>query len=54
MVRTICDSGSAAHYLATFEEISAYLNEHAQPGDVVVAVGSGNVCQQAKLLVENE
>ena len=30
-------------YIPTFEEISAYLDEHASPGDIVITLGSGSV-----------
>jgi len=38
-------------YIPTFEEIRLYLDEHAQPGDLVVTVGSGDVYRQTKKLL---
>ena len=40
-----------ARYLATFEEIAAYLDEHAAPGDIVITVGSGDVYRQTQKLL---
>ena len=40
-----------ARYLATFEEIAAYLDEHAEPGDIVITVGSGDVYRQSQKLL---
>ncbi len=42
---------AACKYIATFEEISAYLDEHAVPGDIVVTLGSGNVDRETKKLL---
>jgi UDP-N-acetylmuramate--alanine ligase len=42
---------AACEYVPTFEEISAYLDQHAVPGDVVITLGSGSVnVETAKLL----
>ncbi|HOG02033.1 MAG TPA: UDP-N-acetylmuramate--L-alanine ligase [Clostridia bacterium] len=51
MVRGIRAGGSAAVYLATFEEINSYLEKNARPGDLVVTVGSGDVYVQTKKLL---
>ncbi len=51
MVAGICAAGTKAEYLATFEEIRAYLDQHAQSGDVVVTVGSGDVYTQTRKLL---
>ena len=40
-----------AKYLATFENISAYLDEHAVTGDIVITVGSGDVYRQSQKLL---
>lgn len=40
-----------AQYLGTFENIAAYLDEHANPGDIVITVGSGDVYRQSKKLL---
>ena len=51
MVAAINEQSENAVYLATFEEIRAYLDEHAKAGDLVVTVGSGDVYRQTwKLL----
>ena len=44
-------SGGNAVYLGTFENIRAWLDEHGVPGDLVVAVGSGDVYRQTKKLL---
>jgi len=38
-------------YIPTFEEISEYLDEYAQPGDVVITLGSGSVNNETKKLL---
>ncbi len=43
-------SGNAV-YLGTFEAIRRYLDENAQPGDMVVTVGSGDVYSQTRKLL---
>lgn len=40
-----------ALYLATFEEIREYLSAHAQPGDLVLTMGSGDVYKQTRKLL---
>ena len=40
-----------ARYLGTFEKIADYLNEHAEQGDIVITVGSGDVYRQSKKLL---
>ncbi len=40
-----------ATYLGTFENIAAYLDAHAVPGDIVITVGSGDVYRQSQKLL---
>lgn len=51
MVAGINRETNNAVYLATFEEIAAYLDEHAEPGDIVITVGSGDVYRQSQKLL---
>ena len=51
MVAAICASGVNALYIPTFEEISAYIDENAHEGDLVVTLGSGDVMEQTKKLL---
>ena len=51
MVEWIRKGGVDAKYIPTFEEISAYLDEHAHPGDLVITLGSGDVMEKTKLLL---
>jgi UDP-N-acetylmuramate--alanine ligase len=37
-----------AQYIRTCEEIRAYLDEHAKPGDLVLTLGSGDVYKQTR------
>ena len=39
-------------YLPTFQDIKAYLEEHWQPGDIVMTLGSGDVNKQQLILLE--
>lgn len=51
MVAGINRETGNAIYLATFEEISDYLDAHAMPGDIVITVGSGDVYRQSQKLL---
>ena len=51
MVAAINATTENAVYLPTFEEIHHYLDEHGEPGDVVVTVGSGDVYRQTRKLL---
>lgn len=51
MAAAINRGGTKAQYLATFEEINAYLEANARPGDLVVTVGSGDVYVQTNKLL---
>ncbi len=51
MVAAINEESDNAVYIPTFEEIRLYLDEHAEPGDLVVTVGSGDVYRQTKKLL---
>ena len=51
MVAAINLSSNNATYIATFEEIRAYLDAHAVEGDLVVTVGSGDVYRQTRKLL---
>ncbi len=51
MVAAINRESDNAVYIPTFEEIRLYLDEHAQEGDLVVTVGSGDVYKQTRKLL---
>ena len=51
MVDGINATSHNAVYLPTFEDIRAYLDAQAQPGDLVVTVGSGDVYRQTRKLL---
>ena len=51
MVKAINACGGNAVYLGTFESIRAYLLAHANPGDMVITLGSGDVYKQTKKLL---
>ena len=51
MVAAINLISANATYIPTFEEIRLYLDEHAEPGDLVVTVGSGDVYRQTRKLL---
>lgn len=38
--------------LDTFEEIAGYVSQHAQPGDLVITLGGGNVYQCAHMILD--
>jgi len=43
--------GGNGIYLPTFEDIRAWLDENAAPGDIVITLGSGDVYIQTKKLL---
>ena len=51
MVDGINRDSHNAKYLGTFENIAAYLDEHAKAGDIVITVGSGDVYRQSQKLL---
>ncbi len=51
MTNAICDAGTDARYVPTFEEIAVELRKIWQPGDLVVTLGSGDVYIQTKKLM---
>ena len=51
MFASINEATHNALYLATFEEISDWLRENAEPGDIVVTLGSGDVYIQTNKLL---
>lgn len=51
MVAAINETSRNAVYIPTFEEIRLFLDEHAEEGDLVVTVGSGDVYRQTKKLL---
>ncbi|MDO4492983.1 MAG: UDP-N-acetylmuramate--L-alanine ligase [Clostridia bacterium] len=51
MVAGINAATGNALYLGTFEAIRTWLDENGKPGDLVVAVGSGDVFRQTKKLL---
>ena len=51
MVAAINETSNNATYIPTFEEIRTYLDEHAEAGDLVVTVGSGDVYRQTRKLL---
>ncbi|NLI55243.1 MAG: UDP-N-acetylmuramate--L-alanine ligase [Clostridiales bacterium] len=51
MVAAINETSDNALYIPTFEEIRSYLDAHAEEGDLVVTVGSGDVYRQTRKLL---
>ena len=41
-------------WFPTFEEISQYVMERAQPGDLVITLGCGDVYKCAKLMLHQQ
>ena len=52
LVRGISGCGKPCEYLPAFEDIRAYLAEHAEPNDLVLGVGSGDVYIQLRTIME--
>jgi len=51
LVDAIRPNASAVKYIATFEEINQFLDQHALEGDLVVTLGSGDVYKQTNKLL---
>ena len=41
-------------WFSTFEEVTAYVMEHAQPGDLVITLGCGDIYKAAKMMLKAE
>ena len=41
-------------WFSTFEEVTAYVIEHAQPGDLVITLGCGDIYKAAKMMLKAE
>ena len=52
LVAEIAKNGTKVQYLPTFEQIRDYLQANWQPGDLVVAVGSGDVFKKVRIVLE--
>lgn len=52
MVAAIVKSGVSARYIPDFEGIRDYLAENAHAGDLVVTLGSGDVFEKTRLLLD--
>ena len=39
-------------WFPTFEEIADYVVKHAQPGDLVITLGCGDIYKAAKLMIQ--
>ena len=50
--KDICREINGAKYFATFEEIVADLKKFAQPGDIILTIGAGDVFKIGEALVE--
>lgn len=44
------ENGTKALYLPTFEEIAKYLKENAEPNDIILTIGAGNITHLSDML----
>jgi UDP-N-acetylmuramate--alanine ligase len=51
LVAAIKPNAKACEYIATFEEISTFLDQNVQEGDLVITLGSGDVYRQTNKLL---
>lgn len=54
LVDELINNGVDAQYMSSFENISNYLLEHAEKGDIVVTMGAGNVYAIGEKMLENK
>ena len=52
--KDLADKIPGCVWFETFEEISAYVMSHAQPGDLVITLGCGDVYKCAKLMLHQK
>jgi UDP-N-acetylmuramate--alanine ligase len=53
VVERINAAGSRALHIGTFAKIVEYLKQNAAPGDLILTIGAGNVCEIARELVNS-
>lgn len=53
MAEAIAKTGTNTIYISTFEEIRTFLDQHAQSGDMVITLGSGDVYKKTRLFLED-
>jgi UDP-N-acetylmuramate--alanine ligase len=54
LVDRIIAAGHRAMHLATFPRVVEYLKQNAAPGDLILTIGAGNVCEIAHELANLE
>ncbi|NLB61707.1 MAG: UDP-N-acetylmuramate--L-alanine ligase [Clostridiales bacterium] len=52
MIEAINNSGVTAHYLAEFSDINDYLTKVLLPNDIVITLGSGDVFEKTRNLID--
>ncbi|MBN2898920.1 MAG: UDP-N-acetylmuramate--L-alanine ligase [Clostridia bacterium] len=53
LANLIKKEGQAVKYLATFEEIVAFLKDYTEPGDIIFTMGAGNIYQVGEIITES-
>lgn len=52
LAQAIAKSGTSVHYAASMEEAGDRLATAAEPGDMILTLGAGNVSQAGPMLLE--
>jgi UDP-N-acetylmuramate--alanine ligase len=50
--RDLCAEVPGSIYCATLQDVTAYLQENAQPGDVILTVGAGDIYKAGEALLK--
>ena len=52
LAKRICELGTPAHYLPSFEEIERFLYKQCMHGELLITMGAGNIVNVGESLVE--
>lgn len=53
LAESIQNTGQPALYMASFDDIAAYLRTEAQPGDLIFTMGAGNINDLGNMLIKS-
>ncbi|NLI60480.1 MAG: UDP-N-acetylmuramate--L-alanine ligase [Clostridiales bacterium] len=52
LARAILDKGKSCRYMSSFDQAASFLDENAQPGDLVLTMGAGDVFKVADIFLK--
>ena len=51
LAERICRQGGDAIYISDFQEVARYLDKHAQPGDLIITMGAGDIVRCGEMFL---